>query len=56
MAEEDIAKLRIEKSEKLATPGRRKKKPLVIALLILLVLAAGALHFGGILAPAIRST
>lgn len=53
MAAEDIAKLKIEKSEKLDKPGRRKKKPLVIALLILLVLAAGALHFGGILAPAI---
>jgi len=53
MPAEDIAKLKIEKTEKLITPGRRRKKPFVIAVLVLLVLAAGGLYFGGILVPAV---
>ena len=31
MPAEDIAKLKIEKSEKIIKPGRRRKKPFVIA-------------------------
>jgi RND family efflux transporter MFP subunit len=53
MPAEDIAKLKIEKSEKIIKPGRRRKKPLVIAAVVLLLLTAGGLYFGGILVPAI---
>jgi RND family efflux transporter MFP subunit len=53
MPAEDIAKLKIEKSEKIIKPGRRRKKPLVIAAVLLLLLTAGGLYFGGILVPAI---
>ena len=53
MPAEDIAKLKIEKSEKIIKPGRRKKKPLVIAAVVLLILTAAGLYFGGILVPAI---
>ena len=52
MPAEDIAKLKIEKSEKIITPKKRRKKTLVIAAIILLLLTAGGLYFGGILAPA----
>ena len=53
MPAEDIAKLKIEKSEKIIKPGRRRKMPLVIAVVILLILTAGGLYFGGILVPAV---
>jgi RND family efflux transporter MFP subunit len=53
MPAEDIAKLKIEKAEKIARPGRRKKKTLVIAALVLLIAVAGGLYFGGILVPAV---
>jgi RND family efflux transporter MFP subunit len=53
MPAEDIAKLKIEKSEKIIKPNRRRKKPLVIAVIVLLLLTAGGLYFGGILVPAI---
>ena len=53
MPAEDIAKLKIEKSEKIIKPGRRRKKPLVIAAVVLLILTAGGLYFGGILVPAV---
>ncbi|MCK9196177.1 MAG: efflux RND transporter periplasmic adaptor subunit [Syntrophales bacterium] len=53
MPAEDIAKLKIEKSEKIVKPSRYKKKPLVIAAIILLLLVTGGLYFGGIIAPAI---
>ena len=53
MPAEDIAKLKIEKSEKLIRPGRRRKKPLIIAAIVLLLLTAGGLYFGGILVPAL---
>ena len=51
MPAEDIAKLKIEKSEKI---GRRKRSrlPLVIAVIVLLLLAAGGLYYRGILVPA----
>ncbi|MDD5100436.1 MAG: efflux RND transporter periplasmic adaptor subunit [Syntrophales bacterium] len=52
MPEEDIAKLKIEKSETIVKTGR-SRKPLVIAVIALLLLAAGGLYFGGILVPAI---
>ncbi len=52
MPEEDIAKLKIEKSE-MIVKARRSRKPLVIALIALLLLIAGGLYFGGILVPAI---
>ncbi len=52
MPAEDIAKLKIEKSEKI---GRRKRSrlPLAIAVIVLLLLAAGGLYYRGILVPAI---
>ena len=53
MPAEDIAKLKIEKSEKIIKPGSRRKMPLVIAVVILLILTAGGLYFGGILVPAV---
>lgn len=52
MPEEDIAKLKIEKSETIVK-ARSSRKPLVIAVIVLLLLAAGGLYFGGILVPAI---
>ncbi len=52
MPGEDIAKLKIEKSEKIVKP-RRSRKPLVIAAVVLLLLTAGGLYFGGILVPAV---
>jgi len=52
MPEEDIAKLKIEKSETIVK-ARSSRKPLVIAVIALLLLAAGGLYFGGILVPAI---
>ncbi len=52
MPAEDIAKLKIEKSEKIPTK-RRRKKPLIIAVIVLLMLAAGGLYFGGILVPTV---
>jgi RND family efflux transporter MFP subunit len=53
MPAEDVAKLRIEKSEKLSRPGRRRRTPLVVTLVLALVLAAGGLYFGGVLVPAL---
>jgi RND family efflux transporter MFP subunit len=53
MPAEDIAKLKIEKTDKIIKPGRRRKKPLVIAAVVLLLLTAGGLYFGGILVPAV---
>jgi RND family efflux transporter MFP subunit len=53
MPADDIAKLKIEKSEKIGKPGRRGKKILVIAVLFLLIPAAAGLYFGGILVPAV---
>jgi RND family efflux transporter MFP subunit len=53
MPAEDIAKLKIEKAEKIINPNRRSRKPLVMATIVLLLLTAGGLYFGGIVAPAI---
>jgi len=53
MPGEDIAKLKIEKSEKIVKPNRFKKKPLVIAAVILLLLGTAGLYFSGVIAPAI---
>jgi RND family efflux transporter MFP subunit len=53
MPGEDIAKLKIEKSEKTITPKRRRKKTLVIAAIVLLHLIGAGLYFGGILVPAV---
>ena len=53
MPGEDIAKLKIEKSEKITGAKRRRKKPFVIAAIVLLLLTAGGLYFGGVIAPAI---
>ena len=53
MPAEDIAKLKIEKSEKIIKPGRRRKKPWVIAAVLLLLLTAAGLYFGGILVPTV---
>ena len=36
MPADDIAQLKIEKSDKITSPHRRRKKPLIIALLVLL--------------------
>ncbi len=52
MPAEDIAKLKIEKSEKIGKPKKRLGKPLVIAVVILLILVCGVLYLGGIISPA----
>ena len=51
MPGEDLAKLKIEKTEKILKPSGRKKKPFVIAAFVLLLLTVGALYFGGVIAP-----
>lgn len=53
MPDEDIAKLKIEKSGKIVKTGRFKKKSLFMAAVILLIMATAGLYFGGIIAPAI---
>jgi RND family efflux transporter MFP subunit len=53
MPGEDIAKLKIEKTEKITGTKRRRKKPFVIAVTVLLLLTAGGLYFSGIIAPAV---
>jgi len=53
MPGEDIAKLKIEKSEKIVKPGRYRKKPFIIVAVIMLLLATSGLYFGGIITPAI---
>jgi RND family efflux transporter MFP subunit len=53
MPVEEIAKLRIDKSEKILKPNRRRKRLLVIAALIMLLLIAGGLYYSGIVVPAI---
>ena len=49
---EDLAKLKIEKSEKIDKPARRGKKLLAVAAVTLLLLILGILYFSGILIPA----
>ena len=53
MPAEDIAQLKIEKSDKITGSKRRRKKPFVIAAIVLLLLTAGGLYFGGVIAPAV---
>jgi RND family efflux transporter MFP subunit len=53
MPAEDLEKLKIEKSEKIIKTGRRRRKPLIIAIIVLLHLIGAGLYFGGILVPAI---
>jgi RND family efflux transporter MFP subunit len=53
MPGEDIAKLKIEKTDKITGAKRRRKKPYVIAVIALLLLTAGGLYFSGIIAPAV---
>ncbi|PIV01731.1 MAG: efflux RND transporter periplasmic adaptor subunit, partial [Syntrophobacterales bacterium CG03_land_8_20_14_0_80_58_14] len=53
MPVEDIAKLKIEKSEKIIKPGRRRKKPLFIAAIVLLHLIGASLYYFGVLVPAV---
>jgi RND family efflux transporter MFP subunit len=52
MPVDDLAKLKIEKSEKIDKPARRGKKLLVVAAGILLLLVLGILYFSGIIIPA----
>jgi RND family efflux transporter MFP subunit len=53
MPAEDLSKLKIEKSEKLAGPAGRKKKSFVIAAAVLMILLFGILYTTGIIAPSI---
>ncbi len=53
MPGEDIAKLKIEKSEKIVKPRRYQKKPFIIAAVMLLLLGTAGLYFRGVIAPAI---
>lgn len=56
MPAQDMAKLKIEKSEKIVRPNRRRKKLLVVAAVVLLFLTAGGLYFGGIMSRQFPST
>jgi RND family efflux transporter MFP subunit len=49
---EDLAKLKIDKTEKIVKPARRGRKLLVVAAGILLLVVLGVLYFSGIIAPA----
>ncbi|MHB8772816.1 MAG: efflux RND transporter periplasmic adaptor subunit [Syntrophales bacterium] len=53
MPAEEIAKLKIERTEKPAGPARRGRKLLLAAVLLLLLLALGGLYAGGLLVPAV---
>jgi RND family efflux transporter MFP subunit len=53
MATEDIAKLKIDKSEKIVKAARRRKGPWIAAAVVLLLLAAAGLYFRGDLTPAV---
>jgi RND family efflux transporter MFP subunit len=53
MPAEDLTRLKIEKSEKLAGPAGRKKKPFLIAAAVFAILLFGILFTTGIIAPAI---
>lgn len=52
MPEPDINKLKIDKTQKLTGPSRRKKKPFFIALAIALLFILSFLYVAGIIAPA----
>ena len=52
MPEPDINKLKIDKTQKLTGPSRRKKKPFIIAAAIALLFILGFLYVSGIIAPA----
>jgi RND family efflux transporter MFP subunit len=53
MPAEDLNKLKIEKSKKTIGPAARKKKPFIIAAIVLLILLTGILYTTGIIAPAV---
>jgi RND family efflux transporter MFP subunit len=53
MADEDLSKLRIEKSVKIAHPIRSRKKLYGIAVLVLLLFLTGVLYMMGYLAPSV---
>lgn len=52
MPEPDINKLKIDKTQKLTSPSRRKKKPFFIASAIALLFILSFLYVAGIIAPA----
>jgi RND family efflux transporter MFP subunit len=52
MSMDDLAKLKIETSEKIVKTAHRGKKLLIVAAGILLFLVLGVLYFSGIIAPA----
>ena len=52
MSEPDINKLKIDKTQKLTGPSRRKKKPFFIASAIALLFILSFLYVAGIIAPA----
>lgn len=51
MPQEDLSKLKIDKSDKKSVLADRKKKPFIIAALVVLVIAAILLYHAGIIAP-----
>jgi RND family efflux transporter MFP subunit len=53
MPADDIAKLKIDKTEKMARPGKGRRRVLVATVLLLALLAAAGLYFRGVLAPAV---
>ena len=53
MPADDIAKLKIDKTEKMARPGKGRRRVLAATVLLLALLAAAGLYFRGVLAPAV---
>lgn len=53
MPEKDMAKLKIEKSDKIAPPRRRRKTYLFLAAMVLLFSTAGALYYSGVITPSL---
>lgn len=53
MAVEDVANLKIDKTEKIVKAGGRRRRLWIAAALLLPLLAAAGLYFGGVLAPAL---
>jgi RND family efflux transporter MFP subunit len=51
MPQEDLSKLKIDKSDKKSVTAGRKKKPFIIAVLVTLVIIGAVLYRAGIIAP-----
>jgi RND family efflux transporter MFP subunit len=53
MPADDLSKLKIDKTDKVASPGQRKRKKIFILAAVFIVLTLGILYIEGIIAPAV---